>query len=319
MITVIIPYFQREAGVLRRSLHSIATQKDCPLPIHTIVVDDSSPVPAQDEVMAAGSLPGTLEIIRQPNGGPGSARNTGLDRAPKETRYIAFLDSDDEWSDDHLARAVLALRQGYDFYFADLYQLGQTIGAFARAGQLNPAKHPLLPGTSELHEYQGDMFDQIICGNVIGTPTVVYGFKRFPKLRFRVEFTHAGEDYLFWMAVAHENAKIAFSSAVEVTCGKGVNVYSGSGWGTEQHLRRLHNEIKFRKTISRMFPVTTRQKAHIDDGVRKLREAVGLELLHRLSHRRRTPLKLLWSHLTVDPLSYVLVPALAARMLLKRD
>ena len=46
MICVVIPYYQREPGILRRALASIAAQRDCPLPIHVIVVDDASPAPA---------------------------------------------------------------------------------------------------------------------------------------------------------------------------------------------------------------------------------------------------------------------------------
>ena len=45
-------------------------------------------------------MPHSVQVIVQPNGGPGSARNTGLDSAPPDTRYIAFLDSDDEWTPD---------------------------------------------------------------------------------------------------------------------------------------------------------------------------------------------------------------------------
>jgi succinoglycan biosynthesis protein ExoW len=188
MITVVIPYFQRSPGVLRKALVSVAAQEGCPLPLHVIVVDDASPIPAEGEV-AAAALPSsiTLRVIQQLNGGPGAARNTALDAAPENTQYIAFLDSDDEWSSDHLTRAVAALEQGFDFYFADLYQLGQTIGAFARAGRIHPEKHPTL-STSQcgLHAFQGDMFDQILRGNVVGTSTVVYSLNRFTTTRFRV-------------------------------------------------------------------------------------------------------------------------------------
>ena len=225
MIAVVIPYFQRSSGVLRKALASVAAQQACSMPVHVIVVDDASPVPANDEV-AAVALPAsiTIQVITQPNGGPGAARNTALDAAPAATRYIAFLDSDDEWSPDHLARAVAALAQGFDFYFADLYQLNQTVGAFARAGRIRPQEHPALQTAQKnLHAYQGDMFDQILRGNVVGTPTVVYDWSRFPSARFRIEFTTAGEDYLFWMALATQGARVAFSSQIETSCGKGIS------------------------------------------------------------------------------------------------
>ena len=76
MITVVIPYFQREPGILARALASIAAQQACPLPVHVIVVDDASPVPTAQELASVGRVPYTVQVVQQPNGGPGSARNT---------------------------------------------------------------------------------------------------------------------------------------------------------------------------------------------------------------------------------------------------
>ena len=309
MITVIIPYFQRSSGILTKALASIAAQQGCPLPVHVIVVDDSSPAPVDPEIAGAGAMPHTVQVVVQANGGPGAARNTGLDNAPPSTRYIAFLDSDDEWTPDHLARAVAALNSGYDFYFSDLYQLDQTISAFLRAGRIQLALHPQLPNLpANLHAFQGDMFDQIIRGNLIGTPTVVYDFERFATQRFKIEFTNAGEDYLFWMELAHKGARIAFSSQSEVRCGKGVNVYAGAGWGSEQHLRRVHNELKYRKLTGQLFPLTIQQQRHIEHSIRNLRLAFARDLLHRLRHRIPLPWPVLQQHFKLDPWSFLGLP-----------
>jgi succinoglycan biosynthesis protein ExoW len=319
VIAVVIPYFQREPGVLRRALASISAQHSCPLPIHVIVVDDASPAPAAPEVAAAGNFPGTVRVITQPNAGPGAARNTGLDHTPTGTRYIAFLDSDDEWSSDHLARAVQALQAGFDLYFADHLQLGQTSGAFARAGRISPADHPRLAVDAEaLYAYRGDLMDQIIRGNVIGTSTVVYDYTRFPKSRFRAEFTNAGEDYLFWMSLASQGARSAFSSRIAATYGKGVNVYSSAGWGSDEHLLRVHNELKFKKTIGRLFPITPSQQAHISEGIDALRDAFARDLIRRLRRLQRTSISLLGRHLLLDPVSYLRLPVLAVSLVLAR-
>ena len=40
MITVVIPYYQRSPGILRKALASVAAQRGCALPVHVIVVDD---------------------------------------------------------------------------------------------------------------------------------------------------------------------------------------------------------------------------------------------------------------------------------------
>ena len=320
MITVIIPYYQNTPGILARALRSIATQQPCPLPVHVIVVDDSSPAPAGPELVSAGPTAHNIQVITQANGGPGAARNTGLDNAPPDTRYIAFLDSDDEWMPDHLARAFVALDQGYDFYFANHYQLGQTTSAFARADQIQSQKHPVLHGLPMgLHAYQGDMLDQIIMGNVIGTSTVVFDFQRFKRQRFKIEFSNAGEDYLFWMEVSNQNARIAFSSQCEARYGKGVNIYSGSGWGSDQHLLRVHNELKFRKITRKLFSLTSTQLAHIATSISKLRTAFARDLLHRVTHRKQLPFKLLMTHLMLDPSSYLSLPFTWIRIILGKS
>ena len=319
MITVIIPYYQRSPGILRKALVSIATQQSCPLPVHVIVVDDASPAPAGPEIDNAGPIPNPVQVIVQPNGGPGAARNTGLDNAPPGTRYIAFLDSDDEWTPDHLARAVAALNSGYDFYFADLYQLDQTISAFLRAGRIQVDLHPQLPNLpANLHAFQGDMFDQILRGNLIGTPAVVYDFDRFASQRFRTEFTNAGEDYLFWMELVRKGAKIAFSSQPEVRCGRGVNVYSGAGWGSELHLLRVHNELKYRKTTAKLFTLTAAQNSRLKSSVRSLRLAFARDLLHRLAHRKPLPWQILRQHLELDPWSFLGLPVTLLQAVVSR-
>ena len=319
MIAVVIPYFQREPGILRRALASIAAQRDLPLPVHVLVVDDASPVPAAGEVAAMPAMPHPVQVILQPNAGPGGARNTGLSQLPAGTRYVAFLDSDDEWTPDHLARAVAALQAGFDFYFSDHVQLGSNVGAFARAGRIDPSRHPAIASPHEdLHAYQGDLFDQVFTANVIGTSTVVYDATRFGAQRFMVEFASAGEDYLFWMSIAQAGARAAFSSRCEATYGRGVNVYASSGWGTEAHLRRIHDEMRFKKISRQLFKLTTRQDAHVGAAVAALRIAFARDLMHRLAHRKRTPLKLLLAQLALDPMSYLMLLPNAGRIVLKQ-
>ena len=107
MISVVIPFFQREPGILTRALNSITLQH---VPdgwsVEVIVVDDGSPRPAYDEVSDFSfKEPVRLKIFRQENGGVGAARNRGLEEADPSATVIAFLDSDDIWPVNHLAHA----------------------------------------------------------------------------------------------------------------------------------------------------------------------------------------------------------------------
>ncbi len=95
--SVIIPVYNR-AHVLARALRSVLDQSFQDFEI--VVVDDgSSDDPAQ--VIAHFADP-RIRYIRQRNRGGGAARNAGIDAA--EGRFIAPLDSDDEFLPGHLAR-----------------------------------------------------------------------------------------------------------------------------------------------------------------------------------------------------------------------
>ena len=116
--TVIVPFYQQDTGILTRCLDCIFAQSTQDLTV--IVVDDASPLSAQPEV--DGRLAEErrrIKVVMQKNGGPGSARNTGLDHVGPDTLFIAFMDSDDVWTGDHLAKAIAGLSAGYDFYFSD--------------------------------------------------------------------------------------------------------------------------------------------------------------------------------------------------------
>lgn len=310
LVTVVIPYFQREAGVLRKALSSVALQENCPGTVLALIVDDASPAPAAPEVAAVDWPDGIqAQVIQQANGGPGAARNTGLNSAPDGSDFIAFLDSDDEWSADHLARASTTLRQGFDFYFADHLQLGADVSAFRRAKRIQPTDHLALPSLDQAFAYQGDFFDQTLRHNVVGTSTVVISRPRLGKLRFRPEFTSAGEDYLFWMEASLHQARVAFSTKIEAVYGRGINVFAGSGWGTEGHLKRIHDETAFKKHVLRNFELDSLQASSVRTDLQRLRVSFWRDVIRRLRRDRRVPFDLIRRQLAVDPLTFIAAPA----------
>lgn len=317
-ISVVIPFFQRKPGILIKAVGSVLAQRG-DFTFEIVIVDDASPVPARGELaelMAAH--PGAIRIIEQANAGPAAARNKALDQVALATTLVAFLDSDDEWIPNHLANAVAVMDSGLDFYFTDHYQLNANVSAFKRAGRITAEAHRKLDVGDDLYAYVGDMFDQILMGNVIGTSTVVYRYQKFPKLRFREAFVYAGEDYLFWLELSKLTDKIGFSTLVECTYGEGVNIFAGSGWGTEKSLIRTHYELKYKKALQMLFVLTPEQSAHIDASVKTLRKSFAADVLHRLSHRKPLGAKLLRDHWSVDPLSFLLFVPLSVAVVLKR-
>ena len=306
-IAVVIPFFQETEGLLARAIRSVVAQQETG-DLRIVVVDDSSPVAAAAEIAALGIEADRvrIDIVRQANAGPAAARNRGLDSVRGCAR-VAFLDSDDVWSDRHLANATRALDAGHDFYFADLLQPGQTISGFERAGRLANGAHRPIADSETLFAYGGDMFDQIVCGNVIGTSTVVYAFDRFPEQRFDEAFYSAGEDYLFWIALARGGARFCFSSEVEASYGYGVNVYAGSGWGTPGYLRRIHNEMRYRVRLLD-FDLSDRQRRFVREKIEVLRVEFASDILHRLTHRRSIPRDIVQAQFRLDPFTLLSLP-----------
>ncbi len=77
-VAVIIPYYQKRPGILRRALTSILRQ-DLPPNVRVDVhlVDDGSPVPARSEIEGLDfPQPFQLHLIEQPDSGVAAARNT---------------------------------------------------------------------------------------------------------------------------------------------------------------------------------------------------------------------------------------------------
>lgn len=94
-VSVILPVYNRAAS-LERSVESVLSQE--PPPDELIVVDDGS---EEDLSPVLSRYAGRIVTYRQPNGGAASARNAGVRLA--RGRWLAFIDSDDEWLPGHMA------------------------------------------------------------------------------------------------------------------------------------------------------------------------------------------------------------------------
>jgi glycosyltransferase involved in cell wall biosynthesis len=102
-VSVVIPVYNRSAE-LCRAVRSVLAQTY--VDFELIVVDDAS---TEDIGAALDDISDRrLRLIRKPvNQGAASARNTGIEAATG--RWVAFLDSDDEWLPQKLERQVARL------------------------------------------------------------------------------------------------------------------------------------------------------------------------------------------------------------------
>ncbi|WP_082679894.1 glycosyltransferase family 2 protein [Paucibacter sp. KCTC 42545] len=127
-VSVIIPAFN-SGTYIERAIRSVELQKKpSDLIVEIIVVDDcsteSTMISALDRIQAASSP--MIRLIRlKKNGGAARARNEAIANA--KGRYLAFLDSDDLWLNNHLQTHIAALRStSAGFSCSDYNSIDQT-------------------------------------------------------------------------------------------------------------------------------------------------------------------------------------------------
>lgn len=118
MISVIIPLYNKEPYI-ERTIRSVLSQTFGEFEI--VVVDDGST--DNSAAVVEGMHQPLVRLIRQENGGVSAARNRGIEEARFD--YVAFLDADDEWKENHLEVIVNLIKEypecgvfGTSYYFA---------------------------------------------------------------------------------------------------------------------------------------------------------------------------------------------------------
>lgn len=258
MLAIIIPYYQKQQGLLRKAVESVL-QQDCDADFRIVVVDDSSPVSAHAELQPLLASQGDrVSILTQANAGPAAARNCGLDSLGPEVTHVAFIDSDDAWSPGHLQRMTEAFDAGADFFFSDYQRPNEGRSCFGKC-RLSPSAHRPIDGQDRLYWYSGDFFDALLKGSPAGTSTIGYHFAAMRELRFATELWVC-EDILFWMQIAKRSGRIAFSDVCAAQYGIGVNIFEGASWGTMARLKRSLGHVAYHLDVERMFEMSAPQR-----------------------------------------------------------
>jgi glycosyltransferase involved in cell wall biosynthesis len=114
LVSVIMPCFNAERHV-EEAVRSVMAQTQPG--VELIVVDDGSTDASADIVSRlAAEFPGRITMERQSRAGPYPARNLGLTLARGD--YVAFLDADDWWSNDCIAKLLAPLLGDADLALA---------------------------------------------------------------------------------------------------------------------------------------------------------------------------------------------------------
>ncbi len=240
-LTVVIPYYQKEPGILRRALASVFAQtlED----FHVLVIDDESPYPIADELSGlAQEERERITVIRQPNGGPGGARNTGLDNVPADSDFVAFLDSDDVWTPDHLLNAYQSMTR----FEADCYWASITGGDafYYHFGVADLEKSETVtrlsesPLVVELPELQDVMLKN---WSFLHMSCMVIGRKLFEKVRFEATLKLAAEDVLFFCDCVLASRRVVLCDAAGAVRGEGLNIFHSIDNDSPQFLKQQFN------------------------------------------------------------------------------
>jgi glycosyltransferase involved in cell wall biosynthesis len=187
-VSVVIPAYN-SAATIGRAIDSVLSQTRPPEQI--IVVNDGS---TDGTAVAVSEYGGRIDSVRQPNAGPGAARNLGIQEA--KYPWIAFLDADDEWLPDRLERQIGILQAHPD--------LAWVTGNFLRSdSQGRSGPHFAVPENSLRPERMS--FYMAFIQNLWGcTDTLLIRREVFERAgQFRGEYKTT-EDLDMWFRIAFQ-------------------------------------------------------------------------------------------------------------------
>lgn len=151
-----------------------------------ILVDDGSTDNSRDLIAAAAAEDQRFRLLRNVGReGPSAARNLALDAA--RGRFIAFLDADDLWHPEKLARSVEWMEtHGYGFIYHDFRHMSQD-------GSLVGSRisGPDVLDFRTLHTRRATG----------GCLSIVIDRERVPDFRFPSRFRYTHEDFCGWLSI----------------------------------------------------------------------------------------------------------------------
>ncbi|MDR0548099.1 MAG: glycosyltransferase family 2 protein [Deltaproteobacteria bacterium] len=184
LVSVIVPTYNR-AYCLNRALNSVLSQEGG-IKFELIVVDDGS-TDETPKLLEPLAKEGRIEVLTQANRGVAAARNLGLSVAKGE--WVAFLDSDDEWSQGKLAAQVQDLKDRPGFLISQCQEI------WIRGDKrVNPGlKHQKL---------QGSIFNEATRLCLISPSAVILKTDLLKEVGGFDESFLACEDYDLWLRLS---------------------------------------------------------------------------------------------------------------------
>jgi glycosyltransferase involved in cell wall biosynthesis len=198
LVSVVIPAY-RCSQYIAQAVESVLAQSYPQREV--IIVNDGSPdTPALE--LALRPYREKVCYITQPSRGPAAARNRGILKARGE--YIAFLDADDYWSPEHLAKQM-------ELFFAD-----RTL-ELVYCDCVLLKDRPLTRAFSLQPQAPQVSFDALLVEScAIGTSTTIVLRDTIVRAGLFDESFMRCEDFEMWLRMAFRGARMAYHPYAEV-------------------------------------------------------------------------------------------------------
>lgn len=183
-VSVIIPTYNR-AHLISRAIQSVLDQTFADFEI--IVVDDGSTDSTEAQVKKTPDAR-IRYIRRRENGGECAARNTGIEAAG--TRYLSFLDSDDEWAPNKLAKQMKVLQSD-----------PEIAGVYTGFWRIVRGNREYVP-KADARQKEGQIFKSLLWGNFITPSTVTVTRDCLTKAGPFNESLPVFGDWELWLRIA---------------------------------------------------------------------------------------------------------------------
>ncbi|MCK5096853.1 MAG: glycosyltransferase [Desulfobacteraceae bacterium] len=183
IVSVVIPTYNRK-DIISRAIESVRNQTYKNYEI--IIVDDGSTDGTVDYIK--NHYNNKIHCISQENQGASSARNKGISEA--KGKYIAFLDSDDEWVDSKLTTQVAFLEENPE--------IALLCGRTYRSDNIKKVNSPLA------QKITGNLFTILYSHSFVSTPTVIVKKDVLDQVgAFDLNYKSA-EDFDLWLKITHD-------------------------------------------------------------------------------------------------------------------
>jgi glycosyltransferase involved in cell wall biosynthesis len=109
--------------------------------------------------------------------------------------WLAFLDADDEWAPDKLAKQLALADERTDLVYTDRFNIGETVRVKERQ-------------SDSVHLWEGDVFEPLLLGNFITLSSVLVRKSCFDRLGGFSEDYLGVQDWDLWLRFAESGGLV---------------------------------------------------------------------------------------------------------------